>query len=256
MLDRPPTLSPALAPALDATVAPPPAIETTAAALCGGRPPLVLAPHPDDESLGCGGLLAAAFAATGAHVICLTDGGASHVGSRDWPRSALSALRRRELEAALVDLGGGPSDLTWLGLPDAASDTVANLGPTVAAVIEAARRIDARSLFAPCETDPHCDHEVAAAVARAAARMAGLRLFSYPVWSRWHDPGFRGRLGAPREYRVDPGPWRAAKRAAIRRHRSQLGQVVHDAREAFVMAPAFVEMFETGPEIFFEREPR
>ena len=59
------------------------------------------------------------------------------------------------------------------------------------------------------------ENSAAAAVARAAARMAGLRLYSYPVWSRWHDPGFRGRLGAPREYRVDPGPWRAAKRAAI-----------------------------------------
>ncbi|SFI85487.1 PIG-L deacetylase family protein [Albimonas pacifica] len=252
MLDRPPTLPPPF----DATVPRPQVFETSAAALCGGRPALVLAPHPDDESLACGGLLAACFADAGAHVICLTDGGASHLGSPTWSRAALSALRRQEMEAALRDLGGGPGDLTWLGLPDAASDTIANLGPVVAAVIEAARRVDARSLFAPCETDPHCDHEVAAAVARAAACMAGLRLYSYPVWSRWRDPGFRERLGAPCEFRVDPGPWRAAKGAAIRRHRSQLGQVVHDAREAFAMSPAFVAMFEAGPEIFFEREPR
>ena len=32
---------------------------------------VVLAPHPDDESLGCGALLARGFAGAGAHVICL-----------------------------------------------------------------------------------------------------------------------------------------------------------------------------------------
>ncbi|MDF2231286.1 PIG-L family deacetylase [Albimonas sp. CAU 1670] len=256
MLDRPDLFPDPLAEPPDGPVPPPPVVASTLEGLLRGHPALVLAPHPDDESLACGALLAAAFAGPGAHVICLTDGGASHVGSPTWPREALSALRRRELECALERLGGSAQDLTWLGLPDARTDEIANLGPTLAAVIEAIRRTRARSLFAPCETDPHCDHEVAASVARAAARMTGLRLFSYPVWSRWHDPAFRARLGRVREHRFDPGPWRAAKRAAIRCHRSQLGEVISDAPQAFEMAPAFVEMFETGPEIFFEREPR
>ena len=51
-----------------------------ASVLLRGRPLLVLAPHPDDESLGCGALLAQAFAGAGAHVACLTDGAASHPG--------------------------------------------------------------------------------------------------------------------------------------------------------------------------------
>ena len=50
----------------------------SADALLGGRPLLVLAPHPDDESLGCGALLAHGLAGPGAHVACLTDGAASH----------------------------------------------------------------------------------------------------------------------------------------------------------------------------------
>ncbi len=48
----------------------------------GAAPIVVLAPHPDDESLGCGALLAAAFAGKGARVVCLTDGSGSHPGSR------------------------------------------------------------------------------------------------------------------------------------------------------------------------------
>ncbi|HEX2943304.1 MAG TPA: PIG-L family deacetylase, partial [Rhodopila sp.] len=44
---------------------------------------LILAPHPDDESLGCGGLIATAVAAGRAPlVVILTDGAGSHPNSR------------------------------------------------------------------------------------------------------------------------------------------------------------------------------
>ncbi len=252
MLDRPPPGS-FVADGVPRAAAPVPA---TLPELLGAGPALVLSPHPDDESLACGGLLAAAFAGPGAHVICLTDGAAPQAGAPGWPPEARAALRRRELEGALETLGGGPQDLTWLGLPDARSDRVANLGPAVASVIEVARVTGARSLFAPCETDANGDHEVAAAIAGAAARMAGLRLWSYPVWSRWHAPGFRAQLGALREVHFDPAPWRETKRAAIARHRSQLGEGIAEAGDACLLAPSVVERFAAGPEIFFEREPR
>ncbi|MFW8637553.1 PIG-L deacetylase family protein [Cribrihabitans pelagius] len=80
---------------------------------------MVLAPHPDDESLGCGALLARAFAGAGAHVICLTDGCASHPRSRLWPPERLAALRQQEMARAIECLGGTTGDLTWLGLADA-----------------------------------------------------------------------------------------------------------------------------------------
>jgi LmbE family N-acetylglucosaminyl deacetylase len=69
---------------------------------------LVVVPHPDDESLGCGGLIAS-LAVTGRlfHTVFVTDGGASHPGSREWPRHRVAAQREKEAAAALAHLGIG-----------------------------------------------------------------------------------------------------------------------------------------------------
>ena len=77
---------------------------------------LVLAPHPDDESLGCGGLIAAALAAgRRLGVVFLSDGAASHPGH---PAAALRAMREAEARAALTRLGAPDGAARFLGLPD------------------------------------------------------------------------------------------------------------------------------------------
>lgn len=225
-------------------------------ALSGGAPIVVLAPHPDDETLGCGALLAAAFAGAGAHVACMTDGGASHPSSRDWPRPRLSALRATELEEAVTALGGSAADVTRLDLPDAAMPTE---GPqaeaAIAAIADLVARRGARTILATAPTDPHCDHVATDRIARAVAGRCGARLLSYPVWSAWHDPDYRSRLPHAAEYRFDVAPARAAKARAIAAHRSQLGQVIADDPEGFVLPPDFVARFLQDDEIYFEDRP-
>ena len=62
------------------------------ATIAGSGPILVLAPHPDDESLGCGGLIAQACAAgIEVHVAILTDGSMSHPNSAAFPAQRLLA---------------------------------------------------------------------------------------------------------------------------------------------------------------------
>ena len=71
-----------------------------------GRVPLILAPHPDDESLGCGGLIAQCCAAgTPPHVVILTDGCNSHPNSQTHPPERLRHLREEEAREALLLLG-------------------------------------------------------------------------------------------------------------------------------------------------------
>jgi hypothetical protein len=67
---------------------------------------LVLAPHPDDESLGCGGLIArCCIESRPPVVVILTDGSGSHPGSQDYPPQKLAALREQEVARATQALG-------------------------------------------------------------------------------------------------------------------------------------------------------
>ena len=213
-------------------------------------PVLVLAPHPDDESLGCGLLLAERWR-TGrpVHVACLTDGSASH-RSAAWPPGRLSALRRAELERSVLHLGGDPArDLTWMGYPDAALHRLHGPGDDLARRVAAlAHRLGAGTLVAASADDPHCDHLAGAQAARAVAALRPrLALWSYPVWSRWHAwTGGREACG----HLLELPARRAAKRAAIAEHRSQMGLVVRDDPDGFVMPAGFASRFADAPEIY------
>lgn len=221
----------------------------TANTLLAGCPVLVLAPHPDDESLGCGALLAQAFAGPGGHVVCLTDGAGSHPGSRTVPPAQLAAIRRREVEAAVIALGGAASDVTWLGAPDGG---LAATPAIIAAVAAIARTCGAGLLLAPSPLDPHCDHVAGAMIGpQVVAGVAGLRLGFYPVWSRWHGGGRAPAPKGTRAVRLPVGALMARKAAAIAAHASQQGLIVRDAPDGFEMPPGFAAFFAERDEIYF-----
>jgi LmbE family N-acetylglucosaminyl deacetylase len=220
-------------------------------ALSGREKIVVLAPHPDDETLGCGGLLARAFAGAGAHVVCVTDGSASHPASREWPPVRLAETRRGELIEALEILGGGAADLTWLGHPDSRLHEIsaADILPALTAVIDGQA---ARHVFVPACEDKHCDHQTTAKLAEALrAQRPDLHFHSYPVWSRFDDPNFAENTAGYAPLILDTATYRGAKTAAIRAHRSQLGQVVQDDPQGFVLPDAMIDLFAQQDEIFW-----
>ena len=160
-----------------------------AATFAEHAPVLVLAPHPDDESLGCGGLIAAlCTAGHPPHVLITTDGAGSHPNSRDWPPTRLAAERRREALEAVAQLGLPPGHLHHLDLPDTASPTT---GPAFDAAVDAvatlAKATHTQTLLATWAHDPHCDHEAAHLLAQATATRLGLVHLAYPVWG-WTLP--------------------------------------------------------------------
>ena len=86
----------------------------------GPRRALILAPHPDDESLGCGGLIAACCQAGKPPIVAiLTDGGMSHPGSKAYHRERLVRVREAEACDAASILGLPQDRLIFLREPDA-----------------------------------------------------------------------------------------------------------------------------------------
>lgn len=61
---------------------------------------LILSPHPDDESIGCGGLLVQY--PTQCRVVCLTDG---RLGDINFKQDELANLREREFKNAMLSIG-------------------------------------------------------------------------------------------------------------------------------------------------------
>ena len=215
-------------------------------------PILVLAPHPDDESLGCGGLIAAAHASGRAvFVLVLTDGTGSHPGSVAYPAARLRQLREAESREAAGKLGLPGQNVRFLGLRDANAPQSGEAAETAAqAVAEHARACKAATILTTWRHDPHCDHLAASLIGARAADLSGAELFEYPVWG-WTLPGRRLLEAGPvAGFRLDVSAHLPEKRRAIECHRSQLGQVITDDPAGFVLEARFVALFTGAYEIF------
>lgn len=221
--------------------------------LTRGGPVIVLAPHPDDERLGCGGLISACRKrGIAVHIVCMTNGAASHPNSRLWPPVRLAARRRLELVRAIRHLGCGTDALTCLDYPDGPLGAE-DAGVVAAALTNCRDRLGAKVLLAPSPADHHEDHKATAAIARLLAVLCPtLRLWFYPVWSRWDDPSLAAAHlpSGPRCFAILPE--REAKSRAVRAHESQLGMVVPDDHGGFVLPEGLVALFVDEPEINFE----
>lgn len=221
-------------------------------ALLHGRPPLVLAPHPDDESLGCGGLIASACE-TGMPpiVVVVTDGSFSHPGSVQFNARARAELRANEARAAVRCLGLAQDRLFFLGLRDGAAPSD---GPAFDAaafrVADLSRRYGCGSIYTTWHHDPHPDHQAANRLAAEAARRTGMRQIMYPIWG-WMLPD-DAELGdeAPDGVRLDVSRQLPAKRAAIAAHASQHGRVITDDPRAPGLPAAFLAKFDLPYEVF------
>jgi LmbE family N-acetylglucosaminyl deacetylase len=219
---------------------------------------VVIAPHPDDESIGCGGLIALLRRlGQPVDVLLLSDGALSHPRSVRWPRPARVRLRLAEFHAALRALGVEAHHAQALQWPDGALPDAGGAGFD-AAVAELAACLAAlapSTLLVPWRRDPHPDHRAASAIARAAN--AGLarpaRLLEYPIWTaeRGTDAEFPALDEATR-WQLDVAAVGKTKLQAIAAHRSQLGGVIDDDPGGFVLPPVMLARCAQPFETFYE----
>jgi LmbE family N-acetylglucosaminyl deacetylase len=208
---------------------------------------VVVSPHPDDEVLACGGLLALlAGTRRAVCIVSVTDGEACYPHDARWSPQALGQLRRQELQRALRALGVSAHTVA-LGVPDGA--VAAAHGRVREAVARVLRPGDV--VLAPWRHDGHPDHEAAYAAASDAACGAGVRLVEYPVWG-WHwGHGTHPRIAATRAVRIAlPSAARSAKRAAIACFASQTGDCEPPIDDP-VLPPPVLGRFLRDFEVYF-----
>jgi LmbE family N-acetylglucosaminyl deacetylase len=147
---------------------------------------VVVAPHPDDEVFGTGGLLQAAHAnGIPVEFVSVSDGEASHAGVAPGHVRALRATRRAETSLALRRLGWDAPSVTRLGLPD--GQVRVHIESLVASLVELLRPEDL--CLAPWWHDGHPDHDACGTAARIAAGSESAQLLGYLVWAwHWGDP--------------------------------------------------------------------
>jgi N-acetylglucosamine malate deacetylase 1 len=170
---------------------------------------LVLSPHPDDESIGCGGTLRDhVMRGDRVEVIFLTSG---ERGVRGRPPEEVARVREREAAAAAAILGLAQIEF-WRepdGLLRGRRRLVERLRSTLAA-------FRPEVLYVPHLRDMHPDHRAMARLARGA--LADAQTDVPPVEARMFE------VWTPLQridWVVDISPHLDAKLAAVRAHESQ-----------------------------------
>jgi LmbE family N-acetylglucosaminyl deacetylase len=217
----------------------------------------VVAPHPDDETLGCGGTLALLVRAGAAvHVVFVTDGRASHPAHPLFSPDRIAALRRGEARAAVGALGVVWDRVFFVDAPDG---TLAALGPEGSNAVAAklagilARTVP-EAVFLTCRRDGSSDHEASVILARLATEQAGQRprMLEYPIWA-WRNPLLllKPILASRTVWRVDIHDVSKMKSAALGAYASQTRPIPPDMLP--VLSPEFTAEFMVPEEFFFER---
>lgn len=226
---------------------------------------IVLAAHPDDETLGAAGLMHRVHETRGrVTVIIATDGEGSHPQSPTHTPEQLRDLRRTEVRQAIALLAPH-AGLHFLGLPDGGlREHVGELTTAVLAIVDEAAKAPPgvqagdtagrEMIVAPWSGDGHRDHRIAAEAAASVAGARGLRHLGYPIWL-WH-------WGAPGDL-----PWatasglaltpdeRDAKVTAISTHASQIAPLSDGEGDEAVVHEGMRAHFERAFEVYLDEAP-
>jgi LmbE family N-acetylglucosaminyl deacetylase len=238
----------------------------SAAASC-----LVLAPHPDDETIGCGATIARKRAAgTPVRVVVVADGRSSHRSTFIGP-DELARIRADEVVRACRELGVDEADLVRLEFPD--ESLAARSDELFTRLVDEIDRADPEEILVASGRDWHVDHRALNATLRRALRRRPVnRVLEYPVWLWIHGPwdadpggpraprrpvaflrGLVGSDGLPRANLVSTAGLLTTKRRALLAHRSQTTNMTGEPGWA-VLDDAFMAAFLTTDEVSFPLE--
>jgi len=224
--------------------------------LDAARPFVVFSPHPDDETLGCGGTIALLCRSrVDVRIVFVTDGSQSHPSHPTISPGEIASIRCAEAQRATESLGVGAGAVSFLGARDGMlalldggdSDRLA------AQIKEVLEQMQPEAILLPCRLDGSSEHEaVFALVNRALAESSvKARIYEFPVWSLW-SPQFllRNLFTYAKVWRSDISKVHEMKLRALACYPSQAYPLAPDTQAA--LPSGFVSMFQGRDEFLFE----
>ena len=144
-----------------------------------GKSVLVVAPHQDDEAIGCGGVLCLQARSGNAVAIVMLQDGGDGFEATGMSRSQLTEMRNEESRKAAK--AGGLADPPIFLNHASLAESVSQASEQVRAVI-AERKVDA--VFIPFVLDAHPDHRWANIILAEALKKVpwNVRVMGYEVW--------------------------------------------------------------------------
>lgn len=220
---------------------------------------IVVSPHIDDETLGCGGLMAHLASTRDIHVVFATDSARSPerpdgVGADP---AGLMAIREEEARAAMAVLGVPAGNLEFLRFPDGRLTDVRDaLRRALAGYL---KELGDADVLVPFRFDWHPDHVATFWAASAAYRAGeiGGRLLEYFVYTqRRLLPGgdVRAYVRPGQGIRVDTEDVRERKLRALECFRSQT-TLFYDWQRRPILTPRLLRRMCSDPECFLPWDP-
>ena len=221
---------------------------------------LVLAPHMDDEYLGCGGTML--MHEDKSQVFCLyaTDGTRSPSPLLPWDGKTppdIRDRRRREVHEVMAKTGVPAENLVFLELPDGRLSR--RKGSLRRRLRQEFDRIRPAFVLAPFRYDLHSDHVALSDTARHVLRETSIEccLLEYFVYFRWRlIPGgdIRELIPSTRLVTVDTSSVNERKSSMIRLYRSQT-ELLEEWQDAPILTDRSIGQRCSQPEVYLVAEP-
>ncbi len=218
---------------------------------------IVFAPHPDDETLGCGGMIALKRQqGVPVWVVFMTDGQDSQFNhDRIKTIEELVEIRKHEALAALTTLGVQSSEVRFLDLPDGSLPTLPELKrqQVIDQLIDLLKTTQAQEVYVTYRKDIHPDHQETYTLVRSAILQSQqeAELIQYPVWANWRPQQIDFRAAEIENvYRLAIADTRTKKMQALDAYRSQYLPLAPGAKPP--LPPGFLKWFASPYEIFFK----
>ena len=221
---------------------------------------LVIAPHPDDETLCCGGAIAL-LRQMGyrVHVMILADGANMHPRAEFMSPGEFRNLRRAETEHALSKLGVSNDSITFLNLADSLLPAKGEAG--FEEVVRLCRNkihdLKPDTILAPWRRDLHRDHRATWQITRQALideQLEDINLVEYAVWALYaeneHD---LPTLEEVQPWRLDTKPVIEQKIAALNAYQPSLNLIGNEDKAERAYSSEILSHFTHPWELYLDQ---